>query len=288
MRKASRFALILSSVFLLGASRNEQQRFFCVDFECPRTLRKAIPEKGDYQNRQSHKTAPQELKSAKEWIVKGIANHGGGHFDQAILDFEKAIALDPKSAEAFQGRGSANFRKGNLEKALADFNRAIELDQTLADAYVGRSGCHIKMNQLELAQADLDEAFRLSPKSVAALLNQAALFQLRKQPEKAIITYRTVLAIDNTIPPAQYEYARLSKAIFWDVDFGGEQWKYWGGGLAQPNNAGLLGVFLPAGQSQANWNEVLEQEYLWPSKSSLQDFLNKFSERIKDQFPQPD
>lgn len=55
-----------------------------------------------------------------------------GQYDQAILNFNKALEMNPKYAEAYCNRGGAYLGKGRYDMAILDFNKAIEINPNLA------------------------------------------------------------------------------------------------------------------------------------------------------------
>ena len=44
-----------------------------------------------------------------------------------MIDYDKAIEIDPKSAQARKNRGYARFLRGEFERAAVDLSSAIEL-----------------------------------------------------------------------------------------------------------------------------------------------------------------
>jgi Flp pilus assembly protein TadD len=60
---------------------------------------------------------------ADDFIKSGLAHLRKADYDQAIADFDRAIALNPNSAVAYYDRGIAYRAKAN-----ADFNRATDID----------------------------------------------------------------------------------------------------------------------------------------------------------------
>ena len=51
-----------------------------------------------------------------------------GDNDWAIVDFDKAVELDPKNAKAYFNRGLAYGRKGDRQQGIADIRKAATLD----------------------------------------------------------------------------------------------------------------------------------------------------------------
>jgi len=54
----------------------------------------------------------------------GLSHFENEEFDEAIINFNKAIVNDPDSACHYNNRGLANFHYDRLEDAEADFNIA--------------------------------------------------------------------------------------------------------------------------------------------------------------------
>jgi tetratricopeptide (TPR) repeat protein len=72
--------------------------------------------------------APQDQASARILVERAGARLAKYGVDGALLDFDKAIGLDPKNADAYLGRSRARTLKGDQDGAAADCRRAVELD----------------------------------------------------------------------------------------------------------------------------------------------------------------
>jgi len=59
--------------------------------------------------------------------VRGIALAREGQYEQAILEFNKAIEIDPDYGDAYFGRGLAYAEKGEVAKAVSDLEKCIKL-----------------------------------------------------------------------------------------------------------------------------------------------------------------
>ena len=89
---------------------------------------------------------------------KGVNYLEDGDYDSAIIQFSKAIELDPNYAEGHQGRGEAYFRKKHLDDALSDLNTAVELSPLLVDARYYRGLVYFEKEQYENAIKDFNAA----------------------------------------------------------------------------------------------------------------------------------
>ena len=63
-----------------------------------------------------------------DYLVNGLTSLTTGHYDQAIDNFSKVIALYPNNAGAYFNRGSAYYNRGDFACAIIDLDKAIALD----------------------------------------------------------------------------------------------------------------------------------------------------------------
>ncbi len=108
-------------------------------------------------------TFAQHSQSAKKYVKHGIERFGKGDIAGAIVEFDRALNVDPKLAEAYLNRGKAKRASGDLDAAIADYEIACDLSPQLAannrditEAYLNRG--YARSNRLDLdgALADFD------------------------------------------------------------------------------------------------------------------------------------
>src|SRR4030095_14975467 len=89
-----------------------------------------------------------------------------------IASLTEVVQRNPNDAQAYNMRGSVLGRAGRNQEALADFDRAIALDANYAQAYANRGQVHRQMNRLEPALADYNKALSLDQNYAAAYLGR--------------------------------------------------------------------------------------------------------------------
>ena len=79
-----------------------------------------------------------QAQSAISFYNQGIDKLRSRNYQGAIVDFSKAIELNPKFNEAYFNRGDMKVRLKDYQGAIDDFSKAIELDPQNAMAYFNR------------------------------------------------------------------------------------------------------------------------------------------------------
>ncbi len=96
-------------------------------------------------------------------------------YDQALADFDQAIALAPESASAYNHRGLVYRKMENLARAIEDYTKAITLNPVYALAYSNRGHAHESMGHTSKAVADFSRALLLDGSLTSAAERLTAL-----------------------------------------------------------------------------------------------------------------
>jgi tetratricopeptide (TPR) repeat protein len=97
----------------------------------------------------------------EEYNHRGVAKFELGDKQGAILDYNRAITIDPQDAFAYYNRGVAKFELGDRQGAILDYNRAITIDPQDAEAYSNRSAVKLALQDKQAAIADLTKGAKL-------------------------------------------------------------------------------------------------------------------------------
>ncbi|MFP3942977.1 MAG: tetratricopeptide repeat protein [Alphaproteobacteria bacterium] len=102
-------------------------------------------------------------------VNRGIIYNRTGRHDDAVIDFNAALEIDPALGEAYLNRGNSRFFQKRMEEARADYSRAIELkSRDLHAAYFNRGLVHEVLGDPAAARADFEMALRVKPDFPAA------------------------------------------------------------------------------------------------------------------------
>ena len=112
-------------------------------------------------------------KTAVEFFKRGLKSAQLGIPDKAAADFEEAAWLDPENHEIQFNLGTAYLSMGDFEQAIVNLNRAIELQPGVADAHGNRAVAHTAIGEEEKSDLDVAEAIRLGapPDGLAAVID---------------------------------------------------------------------------------------------------------------------
>jgi tetratricopeptide (TPR) repeat protein len=118
---------------------------------------------------------------------------------EAIVDLDKALALNPELATAYGDRGIAYRKQGRYEMAIADYGEAIRLWPEWHDWYIHRGIALSALERQDEAIADYTKALSLRRNLVNALVGRGNAYLAKGENENAIADFRRALALDRDL-----------------------------------------------------------------------------------------
>lgn len=210
----------------------------------------------------------------------------------ALIDFTRAIEINPRYADAYVSRGKTYVAKNDPDLAVSDYSEALRIDPRNALAFNSRGDLYRIKGDNDRAIADFSDAIRLDPKNSFAYRNRGYLYEVKGDRRRAISEYNEALRIDPNdalarnnrgnvyLKMAQYDRAitDLSEAIKHDPAFGAA---YTNRGIAHEargdtaaaRNDFTVAVTLPEKYANGKWGRDTARERLaaldGPSASSI-------------------
>ncbi|XP_047595078.1 tetratricopeptide repeat protein 6 isoform X3 [Lutra lutra] len=118
------------------------------------------------------------------------------HKDSSVLDFNRAITLNPKHYQAYLSRVAFYGLKGRYSKAILNCNEAIKIYPQSVRAYIYRGVLKYYNKTYKLAITDLTTAINIDKNSYVAFYNRALCYTKINELRMALIDYGIVLLLD--------------------------------------------------------------------------------------------
>lgn len=121
---------------------------------------------------------------------RGNAYAVSGNYQQAIIDYTRAIALNPRYAGTYANRGTVYRNMGKYQQALSDYSRAIELEPENTMAYSNRGDTYNKLGNYQDAIRDYGMAIRLNPQFGEVYYKLGTLYSGIGDTNQAVVHYK--------------------------------------------------------------------------------------------------
>jgi len=150
---------------------------------------------------------------ARTHFLKGnqyLSNH---QYSEAILEYKKALSLNPYYKEAYFNLGKSYQAKQLFKDAIVSYKNAIKLDKRYVPAYINLGLCYEKQNLLSKAKTNFKKAIELDPVNASAHFCLANILYKDKRIKESIEEYIQTTKIDPTYLQA---YIKLGSIYFKD------------------------------------------------------------------------
>jgi Tfp pilus assembly protein PilF len=146
---------------------------------------------------------------AKSSVARGQALLLSGKTEEALAEFDHAIALDPHYAEALYNRGLLHQREKQHQLAVDDFTSANGLTPQRAEPLLGRAISYLALDKVREAAADLDEAVQADPQNAQVWSTRGLAYERLGDKTRAAGSYARALNIRPKDEPARSGFARV-------------------------------------------------------------------------------
>lgn len=137
-----------------------------------------------------------------------LAKH---QYSEAIIEYQKALKLNPYYKEAYLNLGKAYQSKQLFKEAISQYQKALQLDKGYVSAYVNLGLCYEKQNLLAKAKINIKKAIELDPVNPEAHFNLATVLYKENRIKESIEEYIQATKIDSSYLQA---YIKLGDIYF--------------------------------------------------------------------------
>ena len=131
------------------------------------------------------------MNDYKEFLDNGIYDIQAGKFEDAIEKINKSLELKKDWEIPYFYRAVVHQALENFDEAILDYTKALEFNEKMTDAYYNRAKILLSRKDIEnpdlnRAVCDLEKALNLDPKFISALYAMGAAQKKLENYEKAL------------------------------------------------------------------------------------------------------
>ena len=160
-----------------------------------------------------------------------------GRRDEAVAEYERALAIHPRFARARNNLGNLLLLRGQVDEAIAQLQQALEIEPRLAGGHLNLGIVLLGKGQVDEAIAHLEKALTIDP-GLANAHNSLGNALLRKgRPADAIAHFREAVKLR---PDFARAHCNLAAALLRQGQFAEALTHYQAAVAAQPANPSVL------------------------------------------------
>jgi len=133
--------------------------------------------------------------SAEALFVRARSKHDIGLKADALADYDKALQIDPRMPKALVNRALVKAGLGDVKSAIQDLSAAIGMDPGMASAYSNRGVARGALDDRKGAVADFTKAIQLNPRYADAYRNRGIALEMLGDMKGACRDWRQALLL---------------------------------------------------------------------------------------------
>ncbi len=125
---------------------------------------------------------------SKEYGVcffNGVKYLENSQYQQALVEFENAIRINPNYAKAYNCIGNINHSLNKPQEAINYYKKALQLDPKYAKAYNNLGGEYFSLAQYEEAIVYVEKSLQINPNDAQNYYNLGLAYSFLKKPQQS-------------------------------------------------------------------------------------------------------
>jgi len=128
--------------------------------------------------------------------IRGDCFLQSGNYEEAIIEYDRAIYDNGRSTLAYAGRGMAYYAKGDLSEAEQAFLDALVLDPDIDALYNNLGAIYMMKKEYKKAEDHFRKSLKINPLQAEAYYNLGLIAQAFGRNEEAINMYSDALKVN--------------------------------------------------------------------------------------------
>ena len=137
----------------------------------------------------------EETATADMCTHQGLVLHALGRHDEALADFERALALKPANPMTLLYRGNVLLELSRCAQALESYDRLLERAPNYGEGWFRRGTALWRMDRPEAALASYDKAVDLDPDHFEASFNRGTVLLKLERYDQAFSAYEKAMTL---------------------------------------------------------------------------------------------
>ena len=130
-------------------------------------------------------------------------------YEEAIIQWEKAINLNPKYYFGYNNLGSAYFEINKFDRALQNFNKALQINDKYFEAFYNRGNVFFKLNDLNKALENYQQSVFIKSDYIPAIQRKAVIFKKLEKFDEAIREWDKLISLSSNEIHAYFQKGDL-------------------------------------------------------------------------------
>ena len=175
----------------------------------------------------------EQFLDAYSFLRAGMANERTGNYPGALKLYRRGLEIEPRNVELLNAMGFALFQQGKSQEAVVELEKAVAIDPKHWKSHNNLALASIDLGELELAEAHYRESLAIEPQP--AIYNDLGVVQERLGlPEDAVASYRKAIELD---PKSSAAHTNLGTSLARSGDYVGAERHFRAALATDPKNA---------------------------------------------------
>lgn len=154
-------------------------------------------------------TVPPAVTTGDDHFRRAVIAQRLGDFETALVHYKQVLQRDDLNVEAHNNLGLLYRDKGLLDDAVREFQRAIAIEPRYARARNNLGVVYLTQRKLDAASSEFHAALALDPRNVESLVNLSTVEKDSGRKEEARTALVRALEIDSRSAEAHYNLGLL-------------------------------------------------------------------------------